>query len=446
MHTRRLISNVTVVNEGETYIAHVIIEDDHIEKIIRKDLPDDELTRGGIVNGKGCYLIPGVIDTHVHFRDPGLTHKADMASESRAAAAGGVTTWLDMPNTLPQTTTKEALKEKMELAARKSRVNYGFFFGATHDNVETLHTLNRRKVAGIKLFMGSSTGNMLVDEDEALNAIFENARLPIVTHCEDQHIIARKTEEIRAQYGDDPDVRFHPIIRPESACYASTCKAVELAEKYGTRLHVAHITTAKELGLFHPNDLKITAEACVPHLIFCDEDYARMGTRIKCNPAIKTRKDREALREALNTGVISSIATDHAPHTLREKRGGALRAMSGMPMLQFSLPAMLSLVDEGVLSLERLVELMCHAPARLFQIENRGYIREGYKADLVLIRPQSPWTLTPNRIFSRCNWSPLEGKTFRWKVEKTFCNGFLIYNKGFLTDESFRGEAVTFDR
>lgn len=446
MHSRRLILNTMIVNEGQCRKGHVLIDDDRIERLVFGEAPRDLIDVAGVIDGEGSWLLPGVIDTHVHFRDPGLTYKADMESESRAAAMGGVTTWLDMPNTVPQTTTREAFSEKMALAARKSRVNYGFFFGATTDNVDVLPKLNRRKVAGVKLFMGASTGNMLVDDEAALRAVFENCRLPIVAHCEDSAVIARRMAEARERYGDDPDVCHHPEIRSAEACYASTVKAVALATETGARLHVAHITTERELGLFSAGDTHITAEACVPHLLFTDADYARLGTRIKCNPAVKTAADRAALRRALSEGIISSIATDHAPHALTDKVGGAARAASGMPMVQFSLVAMLDLVDEGVLSIERLVELMCHAPARLFNIENRGFLREGYKADLVMVRRDHPWTLTPNRIASRCNWSPLEGHTFKWRVARTFCNGFQIYNGHRLTDESFRGEAVTFDR
>ena len=357
-----------------------------------------------------------------------------------------MTTYIDMPNTLPQTTTVEALKQKRVLAAHKSHVNYGFFVGATRNNIDELRSLNRRKVCGIKLFMGASTGNMLVDDEEALDRLFEQARLPIMTHCEDGAMIAENMAACKAQYGDDPDVALHSRIRSAEACYASTAEAVRLAKKWGARLHVAHISTAKELELFTPGDSRITAEVCLPHLLFTEADYARLGSRIKCNPAVKTAEDRDALRKALTDGRISVIGTDHAPHTITDKQGGAARAASGMPTLQFSLVSMLQLVDEGVLSLERMVELMCHAPARLFNIEGRGYLREGYKADLVLVRPHSPWTLTPNKIESRCNWSPLEGRRFNWKVEKTFCNGYLIYNNGQITDETFHGQPVTFDR
>lgn len=434
-----------MVNEGSRKRGTLIIEDDRIEEILEGDaqpvIPVDE-----VIDGTGCYLLPGLIDDHVHFRDPGLTAKGDFASESRAAAAGGVTTVFDMPNCLPQTTTWQAYEEKWRIAAEKSVVNYGFLFGATAGNAYELEKLNPRKVAGVKLFMGSSTGNMLVDNERSLQAIFEHSRLPIMAHCEDSHLIAANLERIQAICGSDPAIVHHPEVRNAEACYRSTALAVRLARETGARLHVAHLTTARELELFDPTDPQITAEACVGHLLFTDQDYPRLGSRIKVNPAIKTAEDREALRAALRSGKIYTVGTDHAPHRMSEKVGGCVRAASGMPLIQFSLVSMLELVDQGVLTIERLVQLMCHHPADLFQVENRGYLREGYKADLVLVRPHVPWTLTPNRIQSRCNWSPLEGHTFHWRVERTFCNGFPIYNRGHVTDEKFRGQAVCFNR
>ena len=446
MHFRIQIKNATIVNEGRKFLGTLVIDDDRIEEILEgidatPSIPVDET-----IDGTDCYILPGVIDDHVHFRDPGLTAKGDFCSESRAAAAGGVTTVFDMPNCVPQTTTKEAFDEKWQIAANKSVVNYGLFFGATAGNAYELSKLNPRKVAGIKLFMGSSTGNMLVNDERALRAIFENAKLPIMAHCENSSLIDENMKAAQAQYGADPDVRHHPEIRSEEACYESTSLAIRLAQEAGARLHVAHISTARELELFTADDPNITAEACVGHLMFCDKDYARLGSRIKVNPAIKTEADRDALRAALNTGLIRTIGTDHAPHRLAEKVGGCARAASGMPIIQFSLVSMLELVDKGVLSIERLVQLMCHNPAELLQIENLGYLREGYKADVVMVRPNVPWTLTPNRIQSKCNWSPLEGHTFRWRVERTFCNGFPIFNRGHVTDEKFRGQAVCYNR
>jgi dihydroorotase len=397
-------------------------------------------------------VLPGIIDDHVHFREPGLTEKADIDSESRAAAAGGVTTYFDMPNTVPQTTTLEALEEKFLMAARKSHVNYSFFFGATNDNADLLARLDIHRIPGIKLFMGSSTGNMLVDRRETLDRIFATAPLPIMAHCEDTAIINRNMAEAKAKYGDDPDVAHHPEIRSEEACYESSRLAVELARKNHARLHIAHLTTAKELQLIphtsyltpqasHPST--ITAEATVSHLYFCDRDYASLGTRIKCNPAVKSERDREALQQALTDGRIAVIGTDHAPHLLSQKEGGCARAASGMPMLQFSLVTMLELVDKGVLSLERLVELMCHNPARLFEVRGRGFIREGYQADLVVVRPHTGWVVTKSVIQSRCGWSPMEGHVYLWRVEHTICNGHSVYADG-LVDTNYIGQPVVF--
>lgn len=446
MHFRTQIKNATIVNEGRRFIGTLVIDDDRIDEIIEGADSEPVIPVDETIDGTGCYLFPGVIDDHVHFRDPGLTQKGDFNTESRAAAAGGVTTVFDMPNCNPQTTTMEAFKEKWMIAASKSVVNYGLFFGATAGNAYELGKLDSRKVAGIKLFMGSSTGNMLVDNEVALRAIFESAKLPIMTHCENTQLINENMAKAQAAYGNDPAVEHHPEIRSEEACYQSTALAVKLAQETGARLHVAHISTARELELIDANNPRITAEACVGHLVFSDKDYAKLGTRIKVNPAIKTEADCHALREALNNGKIYTIGTDHAPHKLNDKMGGCAKAASGMPIIQFSLVSMLELVDKGVLSLERMVQLMCHNPAELLQIENRGYLREGYKADIVMVRPHVPWTLTPNRIQSKCNWSPLEGHVFHWRVERTFCNGFPIFNRGHVTDEKFRGQAVCYNR
>lgn len=446
MHFRTQIKNATIVNEGRQFIGTLVIDDDRIDEIIEGNDAEPVIPVDETIDGTGCYLFPGVIDDHVHFRDPGLTAKGDFNTESRAAAAGGVTTIFDMPNCQPQTTTMEAFKEKWMIAAAKSVVNYGIYFGATAGNAYELSKLDPRKVAGIKLFMGSSTGNMLVDNEVALRAIFESAKLPIMTHCENTQLINENMKKAQDAYGNDPAVEHHPEIRSEEACYQSTALAVKLAQETGARLHVAHISTAHELELFEANNPNITAEACVGHLVFCDKDYAKLGTRIKVNPAIKSEADRTALREALNNGKIYTIGTDHAPHKMSDKMGGCAKAASGMPIIQFSLVSMLELVDKGVLTLERMVQLMCHNPAELLQIENRGYLREGYKADIVMVRPHAPWTLTPNRIQSKCNWSPLEGHVFHWRVERTFCNGFPIFNRGHVTDEKFRGQAVCYNR
>lgn len=446
MHRRICIKNATIVGEGHRFVGSLVTEDHRIAEIVEGQDVEPSVPADEIINAEGCHLLPGVIDTHVHFREPGLTHKADIESESRAAAAGGVTTFLDMPNNTPQTTTIEALRDKLELAYNKSHVNFGFYIGATNSNLSEIMHINPRKVCGIKLFMGASTGNMLVDNPDSLRDIFECAKMPIVAHCEDTAAICKNMERIKEQYGEDPDVALHAVIRNEDVCYKSSSTAAKLAAETGARLHIAHISTAKELQLIKPSRPNITAEACVPHLLFCDEDYARLGSRIKCNPAIKSRKDREALRKALTSGKIFTVGTDHAPHLLREKAGGCIKAVSGMPMIQFSLISMLELTEQNILSIEQVVELMCHNPARLFDIENRGFLREGYVADLTLVRPKAYWTLTPNRIESKCGWSPLEGHTFHWQVEKTFCNGFMIYNQGHITNTDFHGQAVTYIR
>ncbi len=438
---KTLIFGGKVVNEGKVITASVVVDNDTITGIIEgTDTPRGSYDQ--IVDATGCFVLPGVIDDHVHFRDPGLTQKADMQTESRAAAFGGVTSYLDMPNTKPQTTTIDALEAKYADAAKKSHVNYGFFIGATNDNIEEVCSVNPQHVPGIKLFMGSSTGNMLVDKRDVLKQLFANSPLPIMAHCEDTDIINRNMQLAKQKYGDDPAVEHHPEIRSEGACWESTRLAVELASETGARLHVAHLTTERELQLFG-SDPKITAEAVIAHLFFCDDDYKTLGTRIKCNPAIKTRADRNALRRALSDGRIATVGTDHAPHLLSDKEGGCANAASGMPMVQFSLVAMLELVDEGVLSIERLVELMAHNPARLFEIAKRGFLRKGYKADIVLVKPQSPWTVDKDCIQSKCGWSPMEGHTFQWQVRTTMCNGHIIYNNGAFDNES-RGEELRF--
>jgi dihydroorotase len=442
---RTVIQGGTIVNEGKTFDGTIVIEDGKILSIVgdyKSPTTFDE-----VIDASGCFVLPGIIDDHVHFREPGLTEKADIDTESRAAAAGGVTTYFDMPNTVPQTTTLEALEEKFALAAQKSHVNYSFFFGATNDNISLFPQLDPHRIPGIKLFMGSSTGNMLVDRRESLEQLFSSTKLPVMAHCEDTAIINRNMAEAKEKYGGEPKVIHHPEIRSEEACYESTRLAIELAKKYDARLHVAHLSTAKELDLIpisHFSHLSnITAEATVSHLYFCNRDYASLGTRIKCNPAIKTEHDREALQRALTDGRITVIGTDHAPHLLSQKEGGCAKAVSGMPMIQFSLVTMLELVDNGILSLERLVELMCHNPARLFEVRHRGFIREGYQADLVLVRPNTAWVCTKNLIESKCGWSPMEGHMFLWRVERTLCNGHTVYADG-KVDASYIGQPVTF--
>lgn len=439
---KTLIENATLVNENSVSRGSIVIENGRIAEIT-----DNARQPGAsfetVIDASGCFVIPGVIDSHVHFREPGLTEKADIGSESLASAAGGVTSYFDMPNTVPQTTTVEALEEKFRLAAHKSHVNYSFFFGATNDNIPLPATLDPHRIPGVKLFMGSSTGNMLVDRREALERLFGSVDMPVMAHCEDTAVINRNMERMRATAPDFPDVRLHPLIRSAEACYESTALAVCLARKYGTRLHVAHITTARELELFEPGDTRITAEAVTGHLWFTDADYATLGSRIKVNPAIKTAADRDALRRALTDGRIATVATDHAPHLPAQKEGGCDRAASGMPMIQFSLPTMLELVDEGVLTIGRMVGLMCHAPARIFGVRDRGFLRPGCWADITIVRPHCPWTVTKDVILSRCGWSPMEGHTYNWRVERTLCNGHTVYNKG-VADRDYTGMAIDF--
>ncbi len=450
---RIYIKNAVLVNEGQQIKGSIVIENEQIAEILvagqEPSAPCHE-----VIDAEGCYLLPGAIDGHVHFREPGLTQKADITSESRAAAAGGVTSIMDMPNTSPQTTTIQALNEKLDLFAAKSLVNYSCYFGATNNNYPQLKELDPHRVCGVKLFMGSSTGDMLVDRMSSLLNIFGGTDLPIAVHCEDQQTIRENTEKYTQAARSTSDeaapkdlpIEYHPLIRSEEACYHSTELAVRLAKQANARLHVLHLSTANELELFDTAPLaekRITAEACVAHLLFDDSDYQTKQTLIKCNPAIKSDKNRQALRAAVNSGLIDVIATDHAPHLPADKEGGALKAASGMPMIQFSLVSMLELVDSQVFSIEKVVEKMCHAPAEIYQINNRGYLRKGYQADVVLVRPGQPWTVTADCIESKCQWSPLEGHTFQWKVEKTFVNGQLVYTNGEI-DDRYRGQALRF--
>lgn len=440
---RTLIKNGTIVNEGRSFLGDLVVDGEQIEEIYEGKAPRGIYDQ--VIDASGCFVLPGVIDDHVHFREPGLTRKADIESESRAAAFGGVTSYFEMPNTNPQTTTLEALEDKFALGAQKSHVNYSFFFGATNDNVDLFDRLDVHRIPGIKLFMGSSTGNMLVDKYESLQQIFVKAKkmgLPVMTHCEDTDIINRNMAAYQKKYGEDPDVKFHPEIRSVEACYESSSLAVKLAKESGAHLHIAHVTTARELEFFG-KDKNITGEAVIAHLYFSDEDYADKQAFIKCNPAIKTVNDRKALREALADGRISVVGTDHAPHEWKDKQGGCAKAASGMPMVQFSLVSMLELVDKGVLSIERMVEVMSHHPAKLFHVDKRGFLRPGYQADIVIVRPHTAWTVQKEIIQSKCGWSPMEGHEYQWQVEQTICNGHLIYNKGEF-DEAYRGEELTF--
>ena len=436
---KTVIENATLVNEEQSFRGSLLIEDDRIAEIA----PGREIHAEGAVtiDAEGMLLMPGVIDDHVHFREPGLTRKATMHTESMAAAAGGVTSVLDMPNVVPQTVTNELLQERQELGLREMHVNHAFFLCATNDNLEEVKRLDTERCPGVKLFMGSSTGNMLVDREETLRRLFGESPALIMAHCEDTARINRRIEEYKARYGEDPDVRFHSEIRDEEACLESSRLATALAREAGARLHIAHISTAEELALAAP-EAGITLEACVPHLLYSTDDYALKGSLIKCNPAVKGPRHREALREALTSGAITTIGTDHAPHLLSEKAGGALKAVSGMPMVQFSLPSMLTLADEGVVTKERLVSLMCHNPARLFGIRERGFLRPGYKADLTLVKPE-PRTIRREEVLSLCGWSPREGEEVTWRGAATWVNGQKVWD-GERVDTGVRGEALKF--
>lgn len=422
---KTIINNATIVNNGESHVGSLLVCEGRIERIVLGGViePQDGCQ---MVDATGMYLLPGVIDDHVHFREPGMTAKADMHTESMAAAAGGVTSVLDMPNVVPQTTTVERWRERMALAKERMHVNYGFFIGATNDNLDEILAMPSTEYPAVKLFMGSSTGNMLVDKREMLEELFAKTPKLIMTHCEDTARINANMAEARQKYGDDPDITHHAEIRDAEACWQSSDLAAEMAKASGARLHIAHISTERELALLGGN---ITGEACVAHLLYTDQDYARLRGRIKCNPAIKSESDREALRRGLTDGRITCIGTDHAPHLLSEKQGGARTAVSGMPMVQFSLVSMLEMVDEGVLSMERMVQLMCHNPATLFGIQDRGFIREGMMADLVLVRRDDvPYTVTPSDVLSKCGWSPREGDALHWRVMSTWVNGKCVWD------------------
>lgn len=440
-----LIINAELVNEGRRFHADVRLRNGRIEHI------GGDLTSTGnerIVDAAGCWLLPGMIDDQVHFREPGLTHKADIESESRACAAGGITSFMEMPNTKPPATNREALEAKYARAAEVSRVNYAFYLGATNDNIEQIRALDPRSAPGIKVFMGASTGNMLVDDPAILDAIFRDAPTPIITHCEDTPTILANEEAAKARWGEDIPPEQHPLIRSREACIKSTRLAIALAKRHGTRLHVLHISTADECALFEPGPLsgkRITAETCVHFLHFCDADYARLGHRIKCNPAIKTAADREAITRALAEGRIDVLATDHAPHLAAEKAEPYVRAPSGLPLVQYALQCALERVFDGHLTLERTVEAVAHAPATLFDVHERGYLREGYHADLVLVDPRKPHTVTAAEVLSKCGWSPFEGYTFRSSIAATFVNGQPVWRDGRL-DDGVRGQRLEFAR
>ncbi|MDD2285710.1 MAG: dihydroorotase [Paludibacter sp.] len=443
-----LIKNATIINDGKRFTGSVLLDGELISAVISgSDIPED-VHADEVIDATGLWLIPGVIDDQVHFREPGLIHKADIATESMAAVAGGVTSFMEMPNTMPLTTTIEALENKYKLGAEKSVANYSFYMGATNDNINELKKVNPSEVCGVKVFMGASTGNMLVDDKETLSRIFAEIPMLIATHCEDESTIQANKARYKTQYGDDLPIQFHPLIRDAEACYKSSAFAVELAARYNARLHVLHLSTAHEMALFSNKlplkEKKITAEVCVHHLWFSNQDYEQYGNRIKWNPAIKTEDDRQKLIEALNQDLIDVVATDHAPHLLREKEGNCLKAASGGPLIQFSLLVMLEMARKGCFSVEQVVRKMCHAPADLFRVQKRGYVQPGYYADLVLVNPAKSMHVTSEIVLSKCGWSPFEGTVFNHVVEKTWVNGRLAYNNS-KVNADVRGKRLMFD-
>jgi dihydroorotase len=443
-----LIKNATIVNEGRSFRGDVLIKDELISAL---GLPGQIKSPPGAntMDATSLLLIPGIIDDQVHFREPGLTHKGDIFTESRAAAAGGITSFMDMPNTVPQTITIDALNEKYRLGSEKSLINYSFLIGATNDNLDEILKADPKEVCGIKVFMGSSTGNMLVDNKDSLKELFRRAHMPVSAHCEDETTIRKNTDFYRQKYGEDIPFSMHPMIRSREACFLSSSYAVKLAQEYNTRLHIFHLSTADEMKLFSSelplHEKKITAEVCVHHLWFDDTYYENYGSKIKWNPAIKTRFDRDSLINGVNNNLIDIIATDHAPHTTEEKSNSYFKAPSGGPLVQHSLVAMLELWHRKIFPLEKIVEKMCHNPAIIFNIKGRGFIREGYKADLCLVNTDDPWTVTKDNILYKCGWSPFEGITFRSKVVQTIVNGTPVYNKG-IFNEDYRGERLLFER
>ncbi len=446
MSSTILLKSATIVNEGQQYVADILIKNGIIDKISSQINPIENST---VYDLEGKFVLPGCIDDQVHFREPGLIHKADIASESKAAVAGGITSYMEMPNTIPNALTQEILEDKYQIAARSSIANYSFFMGASNDNLEEVLKTNGKNVCGVKIFMGSSTGNMLVDREKSLEDLFEKVPpLIIATHCEDEGTIRANIEKYKAIYGENIPVELHPIIRSEEACFLSSSMAVRLAKKYNTRLHILHISTEKELTLFDntlPLEKKlITAEACVHHLWFSDEDYKTKGNYIKWNPAVKKASDRDAIFQAVLDNRIDVIATDHAPHTIEEKEQSYFKAPSGGPLVQHALQAMLQKMDQGLITIEKIVEKMAHNPSILFQIEKRGFIKEGYFADLVVL-DKRPVTVTKSNILYKCGWSPFEGITFNYAIDKTFVNGNLVYADNKIVDGTF-GARLTFNR
>jgi dihydroorotase len=442
------IKNATIVNEGRSFKGDLLIKDELISYIGNIDpgkVPDGV----NIINAEGLLLLPGVIDDQVHFREPGLTYKGDIYTESRAAAAGGVTSFMDMPNTVPQTVSVEILNDKYKIGAENSLINYSFYIGGTNSNLNELLNTDPESVCGIKLFLGSSTGNMLVDNEKVLKEIFSKSSLLIVCHCEDETTVRKNSELYRQLYGDDIPVKYHPLIRSRDACYITSSHAVKLALEFNTRLHILHLSTADELKLFDNQlplvEKRITGEVCVHHLWFEEADYEKHGTLIKWNPAIKTKYDREALIKGVNDDLIDVIATDHAPHTMVEKSNTYFKCPSGGPLIQHSLTVMMEMYHKGHFSMEKIVAKMCHNPAILYRIKDRGFIREGYKADICLVDPLKPWTVTRDNILYKCGWSPFEGMTFKSKVITTIVNGTIVYDDGVL-NESYRGQRLRFHK
>lgn len=444
-----LIKNAIIVNEGVEVLGSVLLEDEFITDIFIKDIPEAILVNSKIIDAEGLYLLPGVIDDQVHFREPGLTHKAEISTESKAAVAGGVTSFMEMPNTSPQTTTQKLLEEKFRIGAEKSMANYSFYIGATNDNLDELLLTDKKNVCGIKIFMGASTGNMLVDNPQTLDQIFKKSDLLIATHCEDENTIKENLQKYKTQFGDDIPVKYHPYIRSTEACLKSSSFAVSLAKKYNTRLHILHVSTEAELSLFENssplNQKRITSEVCIHHLWFNEQDYEKLGNKIKWNPAVKAESDRKALFEGLLNNKLDVIATDHAPHTLEEKSHVYTKAPSGGPLVQHSLVAMMEFHRRGEISLAHIVNKMCHAPATIFNIHKRGYIRKGYYADLVLVNPNKDWTVSKDNILYKCGWSPLEGHTMHSQIVSTFINGNLVFDNGKFY-EQHKGMALKFDR
>lgn len=447
---RTVIHNATIVNEGVSFVGYVVVEDELISEVGRGRYVGASTSTEEVIDAKGFYLIPGVIDDHVHFREPGLTDKGDISTESRSAAAGGVTSYMDMPNTVPATTTLELLDDKFRLAQEKSVVNYSFFFGGTKKNVDLLKSLDPKRVCGVKVYMDNDSLGKKVDrQDKSLKAIMEKSPVLVMVHCEDRNTIKENIKQLMKKFKGQNDfpVRYHSRICNDDACFNATLRAVLAAKETGARVHVAQVSSEKELWLFQNTPLaekRITSEACIANLMFCTEDYDWLGTRIKTDPAVKSSEDREALRKGITFGLIDVVSSDHAPYLLTDKVGGALKAASGMPLIQVSLVSMLELCDKGVLPIEKVVELMCHNPSLIYRIDRRGFIRKGYYADLVLLDPEAYWQVRGEKYYAKCGWSPMDEHTFKWKVSRTYVNGQLVFVDGDIVD-GVRGKALEFN-